>query len=296
MNPLRSMTGFGQAQLDGERLRVVVSVRTVNHRNLDLVVRLPEELRPMERRIADCLRGELRRGRVEARVDVTHLDERPCRVQVSHGAVAELRRAAEELGSEGLAERGLAFADLLRLPEVVKLSFEPHSWGEEDHELVLEAVAEARDQAVAGRGREGERLATILGGFLDELERLLEEIEERRPEARQRLEETFRARLEELLGGAEPPGEERLAQEVVLLVERTDVQEEVDRLRAHLEHGRELLEADEPVGRRLEFLGQELLREINTLGSKSRDLPILRSVLDAKTVCDRLREQVLNVE
>ncbi len=87
-----------------------------------------------------------------------------------------------------------------------------------------------------------------------------------------------------------------MAQEIAVQVERSDVQEEIDRLGAHLEHGRQLLVSDEPVGRRLEFLSQELLREINTLGAKSRDLPILRSVLDAKSVCDRLREQVQNIE
>ena len=171
MSQVRSMTGFGQAQLDGEQLRVVVSVRSVNHRNLDLVIRLPEDLRPIERRIGESLRAQLHRGRVEARVDVTHLGERPCRVVVARGAVGELRRAAEELASEELADRGLAFADLLRLPEVVKVSHEPHGWSDDDHDLVLRAAAAARDQAVAARRLEGERLAEIVSGFLDELGR-----------------------------------------------------------------------------------------------------------------------------
>ena len=289
---MRSMTGFGQAQLEGDGLQVAVSVRTVNHRNLDLVVRLPDELRPIEREIGGCLRGELARGRVEARVEVTHLEERPCQVRVSHGAVEALRQAAEEIGP---SDGELAFADLLRLPEVVKLSVEPHSWSDDDRRLVLRAVEAARDQAAAARQLEGERLAEIVAGHLDELGRLLEEIEDRRPEAQQRLEEGFRRRLDELLSGP-PPSEERLAQEVALLAERSDVQEEIDRLRAHLDHGRQLLDTAEPVGRRLEFLSQELLRETNTLGAKSRDLPILRVVLDAKSVCDRLREQVQNIE
>ncbi len=255
MSSVRSMTGFGQGQLEGASLRVAASLRAVNHRNLDLVMRLPEELRPIERRLGDCLRRELHRGRVEVRVEVSHLEERPCQVRVSRDAVAELRRAAEELGSEGLAERGLAFADLLRLPEVVKLAFAPHSWSENEQRLVLDAVAAARDQAAASRRAEGARLAEIVVGFLDELAGLRESIEQRRPEARQRLEEAFRQRLDELLAGP-PPGEERLAQEVAMLVERTDVQEEVDRLRAHLEHGRRLLGSGEPIGRRLEFLSQ----------------------------------------
>ena len=290
MRKVRSMTGFGQAQLEGERLRVAVSVRTVNHRNLDFAIRLPEELRPIERQIGDCLRTELQRGRVDVRVEATHLGERSVEVRVSKGAVEELRRVAEELGSESLA-----LADLLRLPEVVKLSAEAHAWDGEDHRLVLSAVEAARDQAVEARQSEGEKLGEIVGGFIDELARLLKEVEDRRPEARQRLEENFRKRLDELLEG-QPPSDERFAQEVALLVERTDVQEEIDRLRAHLGHGRQLLGSGEPVGRRLEFLSQELLREINTLGAKSRDLPILRSVLDAKAVCDRLREQVQNIE
>ncbi len=290
MSQVRSMTAFRQAQREGDRLRVAVSVRTVTHRHLDPAVRLPADPRPIERRIGDRLRAELRRGRVDARVEVTHLGERPVEVRVSRDAVEELRRAARELGSEGPT-----FAELLRLPEVVKLSVERHSWTQEDHRLVLDAVEAARDQAAAARRQEGERLAELVAGFLDQLAGLLEEVENRRPEARQRLEEGFRQRLDELLAGT-PPSEERLVQEIAVLVERTDVQEEVDRLRAHIEHGRGLLDSGEPVGRRLEFLSQELLREINTLGAKSRDLPILRSVLDAKAVCDRLREQVQNIE
>jgi uncharacterized protein (TIGR00255 family) len=290
------MTGFGEARAEEGDLRVAVSVRTVNHRNLDLVLRLPEELRPLERQISGCLGAELERGRVEVRIDVTRLGERPCQVGVSHGAVEALRRAAEELADEGLlSDRGLAFADLLRLPEVVKLSFAPPSWSEEDRRLVLSVVESARDQAAGTRRLEGERLAGLVASHLQDLEDLLGEIERRRPEARQRLEDGFRRRLDELLDGP-PPSEERLAQEVALLVERSDVQEEIDRLRAHLDHGRELLRDKGPVGRRLEFLGQELLREVNTLGAKSRDLPILRAVLDAKSVCDRLREQVQNIE
>ena len=290
MSPLRSMTGFGQAQRESERLRVAATVRTVNHRNLDLAIRLPDDLRPIERRIGECLRAELRRGRVDARVEVAHLGERQVEVRLSRAAVQALQDAAAELGSEppGLGE-------LLQLPEVIKLTVEAHSWTDDDHRLVLAAVEEARDQAAAARRREGASLAELVGGFLDELAGLLVVVEERRPEARQRLEESFRRRLDELLQGA-PPSDERLAQEVALLVERTDVQEEIDRLRGHLEHGRRLLDSDKPVGRRLEFLSQELLREINTLGAKSRDLPILRTVLDAKAACDRLREQVQNIE
>ncbi len=134
-----------------------------------------------------------------------------------------------------------------------------------------------------------------MGALLEELAAVLDEIDGRRPEARSQLEDGFRRRIAEL---REAPGvsEERLAQEVALLVERTDVQEELDRLRAHLEHARGLLAETEPVGRRLDFLTQELLREVNTLGAKSRDLPILRLVLDAKSACEQLREQVQNLE
>ena len=292
---MRSMTGFGEARLENEGVRVTARVRTVNHRQLDMVVRLPEELRPLEPQIAGCLRQELERGRVEVRLAVDHLGERPSRVEVARQAIVALRRAADELASEGLADRQLSFADLVRLPDVVRLSFDPFAWSEDDHRLVLEVTAAARDQAAAARQTEGERLSAILAGHLDELERLHAEITQRLPEAGRRLAEGFRRRLDELLEGP-PPAEDRLAQEIALLVEKSDVQEELDRLRAHLEHARELLVAPGPVGRRLEFLGQEMLREINTLGAKSRDLPISRLVLDAKAACDRLREQVHNVE
>ncbi len=292
---LRSMTGFGQAGGENERLRLSVALRTVNHRHLDLVLRLPDELRPLEPEIRRALRRELRRGRVDLRVDLSYLGERASRVEVARQAVAHLGRAARELADAGLTSGELSFGDLVRLPEVLRLDFEPYRWRDEDTALLLEVVGQAVAQVSAARQAEGGRLRDALSTQLDELQAAAAGIAERRPEAAAALEAGFRQRLAELTAGT-GLSEERLTQEVAVLAERTDVQEELDRLAAHVEHARELLADADAVGRRLEFLSQEMLRELNTLGAKSRDLPIIRQVLDAKAACERLREQVQNVE
>ena len=296
---MRSMTGFGQATGGDERHQVTVTARSVNHRFLEIRLRLPDEARASEPAVQDLFAEELSRGRVEAAVEVRRLGEREVAVEVDRQVVLSAHAAFEELVGGGLVARPLTAGDLLRLPEAVTVRVAPDRWEESDHALLLAVARQARDQLVAGREAEGARLAGALGERLDELSAVTAELAALAPEARREAAAGLAARLEEVLarnGAGTRLDPQRLEQEVALLAERGDVREELDRLAAHLDHFRELVAAPGAVGKRLDFLTQEVLRELNTLGAKSRHVGLTRFVLDGKVLIEQLREQVQNVE
>jgi uncharacterized protein (TIGR00255 family) len=292
---MRSMTGFGQGTAGGARHQATVTLRSVNGRFLDLVLRLKEEYRQAEAPVRAVLESELQRGRVEANVEVRPAQPPAAKVTIQTGVVEALHRSWHDLADRGLVAAELTLGDLLRLPDVVSVELEADRLGEEELGVVLAAARAALAELVTAREQEGEQLRRILGDRLGELAAAAARLRERAPAVREELHAGLKRRLHDLL---EAPAfdEVRLAQEVALLVERGDVSEELDRLDAHLAHFGELLQTPGALGKRLDFLSQEILRELNTLGSKCRDAAMARAVLDAKVLCEQLREQVQNVE
>jgi len=288
------MTGFGQAQGETARRRIGVSVQTVNHRHLDAVLRLPEELRPREPELRELIARHLRRGRCEVVVVLTPIAVARAEPRVDLDAVRALRESVRPLVEEGLLEPRLALGDLLRAGFLVQPATD-QPVGDEEVALAERLVAGALEQAAAAREFEGERIAGALRSSLDELGARVERMAERRAEVVGRLFEGLRARIAELAAGV-AISEERLAQEAAVLADRSDVREELDRLRAHLEQFAAVCGEPGAVGRLLDFLVQELLRELNTIGSKSRDVELTRLVVEGKALCEQLREQVQNVE
>ena len=292
---MRSMTGFGQAAATGERHQVAVTLRSVNGRHLDLALRLKDEYRALEARLRALLEAELRRGRVEAAVDIRPLRPPGARVVVQTEVVRALQGAFRQLADDGLVDPHLAVGDLLRVPEAIVVEMAPDSLGAEEEELALGAAAAALAEMVASREQEGAQLRRVLAERLAELRAAAATLRQRAPEVRAELHTNLKRRLAELLAGA-AVDEARIAQEAALLVDRSDVSEELDRLAGHLDHFEGLLGGDGALGKRLDFLSQEILRELNTLGAKCRDGAMTRVVLDANVLCEQLREQVQNVE
>jgi uncharacterized protein (TIGR00255 family) len=292
---MRSMTGYGEASGRNARRAVTVSLKAVNHRFLDVQLRLPDELRASEAALRELLARELVRGRVEARVEVRALAERGGAVEVDLGLVRAVHAAVRELVEGGVLQGGLTAGDLLRLPAAVRVASAAEGWDEADEELLLRTAGAAAAQLAASREAEGAGLAAALGERLTALQAIVERLDALRGPALEESAAALRRRVSELLAG-QPLDESRLAQEVALLVDRGDVSEEIDRLRAHLAHFQAVAAEPGASGKRLDFLTQEIFRELNTLGAKSRNAGMVRAVLDAKVLCEQLREQVQNVE
>jgi uncharacterized protein (TIGR00255 family) len=289
------MTGYGQSAGENDRYRVSVSLRSVNSRYLDIAVRLRDEHVGSELAVREAVAAELARGRVDVTVEVDALAEREHAVRLRADVLASLQRQLAELVEAGVAVGRIEVRDLLHLPAVVEVEVGAREWRSEDQDLLVEVAHGASRGLAAARAEEGSRLREKLEERLEGLRPLVEELDSRREEVKAVLHANLKRRLEALLGeGDVDPA--RLAQEAALLVERSDVSEELDRLMAHVEHFSEVCRQEGPVGRRLDFVVQEMVRELNTLGAKCRDAEMSRLVLDGKLLCEQLREQVQNVE
>lgn len=292
---MRSMTGYGEAAGENARHAVSVSLKAVNHRFLDLQLRTGDELRTSEGVVRDLISREISRGRVEARVEARPLAERRADVHVHLGIVRAAHGATHQLVEEGLVATGLAAGDLLRIPEAFRVEFAAEAWDGDDHALLERVTREAVTQLVASRETEGASLAMVLEEKVRVLGEVVARLDVLRGPVRDEIASGLRRRLGELLSG-HAVDEGRLAQEVALLVDRSDVSEEIDRLRSHFDHFRAVARESGPSGKRLDFLTQEIFRELNTLGAKCRNAEMTRAVLDAKVLCEQIREQVQNVE
>lgn len=293
---MRSMTGFGQAATETDSCRVDVRLRSVNHRFLDVALRLPEEFRDREPLVREAIQSRLHRGRVEARIEIEDLRERDLTASVNTTLLAALTGVRKQLEHAGLPLAPLQLGDLLRIPNAVRISA-AHAEGDSAVDRQIEAtLLGALEQLQQERAAEGEKLSTILAEKLDALDNSLQAISERSKLVRQVLADGFRRRIAELMDDPSRLDEHRLAQEIAFLAERADIQEELDRLATHLGHLREAMTHDGPVGKRLGFLAQEVLRELNTLASKCRTTEVLNLAIEAKLACEQLREQIQNIE
>ena len=283
---MKSMTGFGRASGEVCGRRVAVTVQTVNHRTLDLVIRLPEPLRGCEAEVRERLTGRISRGRCEVIVVVSE-EATEARRRLDPEAVRGWLEAARPLIDAGLVEPRLTLGDLLRAGSALATTAD----GEDapvELPAILDLVGEAAKQAAGAREFEGERLARVVADRLAELDRGVDELEARRGEAVARAAAALKSRVEELAGQA-GVSEERLAQEVAILVEKGDIAEELDRLRSHIAQFQLVMDADGLIGKRLDFLTQEISRELNTVSAKARDSEMLQRALDAKVVCEQLQ-------
>jgi uncharacterized protein (TIGR00255 family) len=295
---MRSMTGFSRASGENQRVRLEVSIRTVNHRHLDITVRVPEEIRELESPVRKAVAERLTRGRVEVRIDVLYLGGEVPQVEIEDDVVAALRQRIDGLSAKGWITPELSFMDLMKFPGAVRASSGSTEFGPEDAELLIETVGRAAEGVVVARQTEGNSLRVVLERLAAELSAVVTAVEGTWQDVTADLPEKLRARVEELLQAPTPAlDDNRLAQEVAILAERGDVREELDRLRSHLEHLRELVgEEGQAVGKRLDFLAQEIFRELSTLAAKFRDPATVQRVIDGKLVCEQIREQVQNIE
>jgi len=286
---IHSMTAFARREAETPWGTLTWELRSVNHRYLDLGMRLPEELRALEPRVRELMQARLKRGKVDAGLWFT-------RAAATDAALdAGQVRRLQELAASAQREAGAALAplraiDVLRWPGVMQnAAIDVESLGGE----ALALLARALDDLSETRAREGARLQELLLARLAAMEKIVAGVRTVLPEMARFYRERLEARLKEVREGLDPA---RLEQEMVLFANRTDVAEELDRLNAHFAECRRVLAAGEQAGRRLDFLMQELNREANTLGSKAADLRLTNASVELKVLIDQMREQIQNIE
>jgi uncharacterized protein (TIGR00255 family) len=289
------MTGFGRGAAGEGDLDFVVTAQGWNLRHLDLQVRLPEELRELEGEIRRRAQAHLARGRCEVVARRGTLSA-AAELAVDVPAVERFLAQVAPLVESGAVAATLDAGDLARSPFLLRAAA-TEAAVEAAREPLFAALEAALAAFDADREREGAQLAASLDAAASELRTLVAALRSRHGEWTSRLRERARNRLAEILpAGADAVPEERLALEVLLLAERSDVSEELDRLESHLAAYAEAMAGEGPHGKRLDFWSQEILRELNTLGAKGRDAEVTRCVVEAKVINERFREQVQNVE
>ncbi len=286
----RSMTAYGSAEGPTAIGHLRLEMRTVNHRFLEISTKLPEELRSLEPLMRERVGLRLSRGKLDLSARLRSDPERPTTLTINHALLDQLTQLVDELTHRNLGLTAGHASDLLSWPGlVVTGEFDVEELGKQ----VLVLVDRALDSLEAQREREGKRLAEIMGERVAGLRAAREAAIELLPTIRTGLRDKLNAKLAEIAASVDP---QRIEQEIVFALQKMDVDEELDRLGVHLEEMARNLSRSEPVGRRLDFLTQELHREANTFGSKSTDARTSQLAVDMKVLIEQIREQVQNLE
>jgi uncharacterized protein (TIGR00255 family) len=291
---MRSMTGFGSAALEESGVALRAEVRAVNHRHLQLKLRLPPEFAHVEPEVEELVRGSLERGAVSVSVFLS-VTGAAIEVAVDGAAAARYHKELVKLAQELALDPEISLDTLCGLPGVVGSRVGAKEQAREAR-LLLKVVKAALDDLAEMREREGRALAKDLAKHAAGIARVVKQVAKRMPLVVREHQRALEKRVEELLAGRFQLQPADLAREVALLADKLDVSEELARLESHLAQLAKLFARPGPVGRQLDFLVQELLREANTIGSKCSDAAVAHAVVEAKTHIERLREQVQNVE
>ena len=287
---IRSMTGFARRERQGPWGTLVCELRTVNHRYLEISLRLPDDLKALDNDVRQTITAALRRGKVDANLYLKSSAGAQQSIEIDTALLDQLVARVNEVRSRVADTAQPNALDLLRWPGVIRTA-------DIDAKPVLAAALEVLKEALTElndtRYREGQRIRELLLSRCIAMRAQVQNVKARLPEVSQRLRDRIVERIAQL---GVTPDQERLEQELVLYTHKMDVDEEMDRLAGHLEEVTSVLDSSEPAGRRLDFLMQELNREANTLSSKSQDAEITRCAVEMKVIIEQMREQVQNVE
>ena len=287
---ISSMTAFAREEYRGELGVLSWEIRSVNHRYLELFLRLPEELRVLETNVRERLNARLSRGKLDVSLKFKPGTDTEAGLRVNRRMAEALIEAEQEMAEVLHVDSYIRPLDLLRWPGVLEEQEKDYNPVKQQAMALLE---NAIDSLIDNRLREGERLAEIVHQRCQAMQAQVERVRDLMPEVLENVRSRIRERLSEVMDELD---EGRLEQEMALLAQRLDVDEEMDRLETHLTEVERVLSSDEPVGRRLDFLMQELNREANTLSSKSNDVEVTRSGVEMKVLIEQMREQIQNIE
>ena len=295
---IKSMTGFGRGEYADETGKVTVEIRAVNHRYLDISVKMPRRYSFAEEAIKAAIKEKLYRGKVEVNVSIDNAGKSDSDVKLDADLAAKYYDALSTLRDsfEFGEESKVSLSLLARMPDVIKTSA-----AEEDEETMTQrlvsATRKAADDICTMRETEGAKLAADLEARADIVSDIRTRIEKKAPEIEKEYAAKFKARVEELLDGVYEVPEERIALEAAIFADKANITEELVRLDSHVSQLRAFLKTDgEAIGKKIDFLIQEMNREANTIGSKSNDREITSMMLDLKAEIEKIREQVQNIE
>lgn len=291
---VKSMTGFGRCEISEGDRKMTVEMKSVNHRYLDVAVKMPKKLNYFESAIRSLLKTYIQRGKVDVFITYEDLSEANAVLRYNQALAAEYLKYLNQMAEEFHLEQDVKVSALSRYPEVLVME-EVQEDEEELWKLLEKAVKGACEQFVETRIREGENLKRDLLIKLDELLEHVAYVEERSPQIVAEYREKLTEKVKELLADTQME-ESRIAAEVTIYADKICVDEEIVRLKSHIKHTKETLEKEDSVGRKLDFIAQEMNREANTILSKANDLEVSNYAISLKTEIEKIREQIQNIE
>ena len=285
-----SMTGFARLAVQTDNAEIIWELKTVNHRYLDITVRLPEILRPMEMVVREVIQQQLGRGKLEACCQYRFVTKEGAALSLDNEKVSAVIAACNDIEMQmGGIGQTLSALDVLRFPGVVSEQTEKV----DDESIVLDVLSDCLSELKQNREAEGSRMQSAIVERAEAMKTIVARVREQRPQVIEAVQNKLRKRINELM---EDTQNERLEQELVIIAQKMDVDEELDRLDSHIQELMAVFERSEPIGRRLDFLMQEFNREANTLGAKSADVKTTQAAIEIKVLIEQMREQVQNIE
>ena len=288
------MTGYGRAQIKEEGRLISVEIKSVNHRYFEFSARTPRSMGFLEDRLKQYVQSRVARGKIDLYLSVEGIEQENAAVAVNHTMAESYIKALQELRDTYGVKDDLSVTALAGMSGVLSVQ-RPEEDEEAVWAMVLPAAEQAVDAFIAMRCAEGKRLCDDVLGRIDTILQAVEVIEERSPQTVQEYRLKLEERMKEVLSSATVE-EQRILTEAAIFADKTAVAEETVRLRSHMQQAAEMLRSDEAVGRKLDFLVQEMNREINTIGSKAQDITIARTVVEVKAEIEKIREQIQNME
>lgn len=291
---IKSMTGFGRSEIVKGNRKISVEIKSVNHRYLEAGIKMPKKLNVFESRMRDLLKKYATRGKIDIFINYEDDSESQVNLKFNQNIADEYMAIFNNMSEKYNLINDMTVGGLARFPEVITMD-EVQEDEEELWHFIEEAMKAALEQFVNTRILEGENLKKDLLGKLDHMEELVAFVEKRSPEIMKEYRSKLESKVKELLGDT-TIDESRIATEVIIYADKICVDEETVRLRSHIEHARKCLNEDGGIGRKMDFIAQEMNREANTTLSKANDIEISNAAIDLKTEIEKVREQIQNIE
>ncbi|WP_195367535.1 YicC/YloC family endoribonuclease [Lachnospira eligens] len=291
---IKSMTGFGRSEIVKGNRKISVEIKSVNHRYLEAGIKMPKKLNVFESRMRDLLKKYATRGKIDIFINYEDDSESQVNLKFNQNIADEYMAIFNNMSEKYNLKNDMTVGGLARFPEVITMD-EVQEDEEELWHFIEDAMKAALEQFVNTRILEGENLKKDLLGKLDHMEELVAFVEKRSPEIMKEYRSKLESKVKELLGDT-TIDESRIATEVIIYADKICVDEETVRLRSHIEHARKCLNEDGGIGRKMDFIAQEMNREANTTLSKANDIEISNAAIDLKTEIEKVREQIQNIE